>query len=457
MASRAQRRPVEGDLEDVDCEFLRHLSRFLRSNDSREQQKELDLALHLVSTPRACSHNGDLLPLIRSTVQLQLHAFDNLKAFRKLEQILKRLAEWERATVMTELHCHLCRILQPNQILSQVDCLTVSAFLEGSLLGRAVLEDNLQALLKVIACTLSQLLQHPDCLAGELPTCVAKVCMKLFQLLPELLKPLLMIEQNNCENIAAVSSILDFLLQGISKQGLCAEGRLYAGGALPLLLGLACSQSDGAAVIRHMLNMQEPNWVCIGLLKARAPALGRDLTACLTLCRALVTCGKSSLLLSQPQPSTSSDQSDASIQGCLLLADVFSAVCRLCENLQETGYRAFQLAFQAQLYFRLLVSVAIPACIVNVCFPCTISQSHRFAQEMLALHLSNPAGNRSLGLGPFCSILAIRAFMNSKTCKHFMGRLYNLVLSAFSTGPKGTFHSPCEVAHCIIIPLPILF
>uniref|UniRef100_UPI00358E865F tRNA (32-2'-O)-methyltransferase regulator THADA n=1 Tax=Myxine glutinosa TaxID=7769 RepID=UPI00358E865F len=313
------------------------------SNDSREQQKELDLALHLVSTPRACSHNGDLLPLIRSTVQLQLHAFDNLKAFRKLEQILKRLAEWERATVMTELHCHLCRILQPNQILSQVDCLTVSAFLEGSLLGRAVLEDNLQALLKVIACTLSQLLQHPDCLAGELPTCVAKVCMKLFQLLPELLKPLLMIEQNNCENIAAVSSILDFLLQGISKQGLCAEGRLYAGGALPLLLGLACSQSDGAAVIRHMLNMQEPNWVCIGLLKARAPALGRDLTACLTLCRALVTCGKSSLLLSQPQPSTSSDQSDASIQGCLLLADVFSAVCRLCENLQETGYRAFQL------------------------------------------------------------------------------------------------------------------
>uniref|UniRef100_A0A8C4QXS2 Si:ch211-225b11.4 n=1 Tax=Eptatretus burgeri TaxID=7764 RepID=A0A8C4QXS2_EPTBU len=344
MARRTQRLPVERDGEDVDTEFLRHLSRFLRSNDSRERQKELDLALHLVSTPRACSHNGDLLPLIRSTVRLQLHAYDNLKAFRKLEQILKRLAEWERAAVMTELRCHLCGILQPNQILSQADCLTVSAFLEGSPLGRAVLEENLQALLKAIACTLSQLLQHPDCLAGELPTSVAKVCLKLFQVLPEFLKPsLLMVEQNNGESIAAVSSILNFLLQGISKQGLGAEGRLYAGGALALLLGLAGSESNGAAVVRRMLNMQEPDWVCIGVLRARAPALGRDLTACLTLCRALVTCGKSSLLLSQPQPSTSCEQSDTSIQGCLLLADVFSAVCRLCENLQETGYHAFQL------------------------------------------------------------------------------------------------------------------
>nr|XP_014340597.1 PREDICTED: thyroid adenoma-associated protein homolog isoform X2 [Latimeria chalumnae] len=313
-------------------QFLDKLRESVRNPVKRCRERSLKEAIQLLQKEKEKvweADEGEITSVLNSVIALQMKTIGNSSSFQKLEKIIQILAESKEELVLEELRKRLPLVVESEQILSIKGLQTVSAFVEDSCLGRQVFRENLQRLLHRAADTLESVLQEETARTGEHCSLTVKVCLLIFQLLPE---EMASVVWSKTENDGSMQRILECMLQHTNR-----DCRLLAGTALATLINTAPDSSQGAIAAFNTIQLVTRGDVSeftVGTLTVSVLAPRCDGMEKLAVSQGLVSCCRKDILLTKIHTSQS--------ELCLLVDVLFPLISALCEEKPHSHCHIFQ-------------------------------------------------------------------------------------------------------------------
>ncbi|XP_047675030.1 thyroid adenoma-associated protein homolog isoform X1 [Tachysurus fulvidraco] len=316
--------------------FLERLTECASSTTKRFKERSLEEALQmlrkiappLLRSLRSENHRC----LIQLLLSSQLDAVNtSSSACRKVDQMLQHLAQTNKSLVFEEVQQCLHSLLHQEQVLSLKDLQIVCMFLEESTMGREGLRLMFSSLLCKITIMLPDIMKE-EARDGALCYQAVKVCLQVFQLLPEQVVPLVFSDQK--DNLH-MREILGFLMNIILGEVCNRDTRLLAGTAVAMLISVAPDTKSGTTSASSLLQVTctEQCRLTVGQLQVDCFPRAYDGVDRLSVSRGLLTCLRKDILVEQ-----STGQ-----QTCLLLDGLFPLVSDLLREKRDCHYYVFQV------------------------------------------------------------------------------------------------------------------
>ncbi|KAI4884419.1 hypothetical protein NFI96_026372 [Prochilodus magdalenae] len=210
-------------------------------------------------------------------------------------------------------------------------------FLEDSMTGRDVLRQACMSLLSKVTELLPVVMKEEAMRNGPLCYQTVKVCLQVFQLLPEQIAPLVFGEQRD---EPSMTKILGFLVDIILGKTSNRDTRLLAGTAVAMLISTATDSESGGSSAWSLLQVTsrdvcEEQWsLAIGRLQVDCCPRQTDGVGRLAVGRGLLTCCGKGILVSHHNRSKGA---------CLLLDGLFPLISALLKEKLDYQYHVFQV------------------------------------------------------------------------------------------------------------------
>ncbi|XP_072565175.1 tRNA (32-2'-O)-methyltransferase regulator THADA isoform X2 [Paramormyrops kingsleyae] len=315
--------------------FIKNLGDCLRSNVKRCKERNLEEASQLL---RRISKNllesleiKYMLPLIQLIISMQLETLQVSTVFRKLDQMMQHFSEINLSLVFEEVQKCLNSVMDSDQMLEAMGLQTVCMFLEDSTMGREVLRQAFPSLLHKVDQAFSSIMEQEVLRNGDACYNAVKVCLQMFQLLPEEVTPLVWKDGGA---VSPLPDILKYLMDIILGESSSRDTRFLAGTAMVMLSNTSPTAEGGTTAAWNMLEVtcQEPRELRVGELRVqcrpRQDCMGR-----LAVSRGLLSCCRKDVLLC----------GGGGKERCLLLEGLFPIVSALCEKSFDCHYYVFQV------------------------------------------------------------------------------------------------------------------
>ncbi|XP_058231705.1 thyroid adenoma-associated protein homolog isoform X2 [Hemibagrus wyckioides] len=325
------------DVRDKLQLFLERLTESARSTTKRVKERSLEEALQILRKvpppllqPLKSEQHRRLVQLLLSS---QIDAVNtSASACRKLDQMLQHLAQANKSLVFDEVQQCLHRLLHQEQVLSLKDLQIACMFLEESTMGREGLRLAFSSLLCKITTLLPDIMEDEASRNGAMCYQAVKVCLQMFQLLPEQVVPLVFSDQ---EDKPYMREILGFLMNIILGEVCNRDTRLLAGTAVAMLISVAPDSESGTSSASSLLQVTgtEQCSLTLGQLQVDCSPRGCDGVDRLSVSRGLLTCLKKDILVHQ----------STAQQTCLLLDGLFPLVSDLLREKLDCHYYVFQV------------------------------------------------------------------------------------------------------------------
>ncbi|KAL7836832.1 hypothetical protein AOLI_G00281160 [Acnodon oligacanthus] len=270
--------------------------------------------------------------LVQLLLALQLEAVSTSSVCRKIDQMLQHLAQFDQPLVSEEVQKCLHGLLSQEQVLSLKELQIVCMLLEDSTAGREVLRQAFTSLLSKVIELLPVVMKDEAIRNGPLCYQTVKVCLQVFQLLPEQVSPLVFGEQRGNPSIL---KILEFLVKIILGQTSNRDTRLLAGTAVAMLISTATDSESGGSSAWSLLQVtsgEEWSLTVGGLQVDRCPR-ETDGVDRLAIGRGLLTCCTKDILISRHSEKGA----------CLLLDGLFPLISGLHKEKLDYQYHVFQV------------------------------------------------------------------------------------------------------------------
>nr|XP_033812618.1 thyroid adenoma-associated protein homolog [Geotrypetes seraphini] len=315
--------------------FLDKLGQFARSSVKRCKDRNLDEALQILNT--MCKRfwelsDVEMLPLLQCILVLQLDAVSSSSSFQKLGKIIVKLSYSKESLCSQEVEQLMKEVLEEKEVLLAGNLEAVCMYLQESATARRYLRRTLPLMLKKIAATFQQVLQDEAVKDVEWEHFTVKVCLQLFQVMPDVISPLVW---SSTENSEALQSILGSLVQMLPrKMGYSWD---LAGTAVSMLVNTSPEPDRGSQAVRNLFQLLQKGTgeVMFGKLTLSASISSEDELHGLPLISGLLTCGRKDIL--------SCASSGSLGQGCLLLDVLFPALSALCQEKLSYHYHSLQV------------------------------------------------------------------------------------------------------------------
>ncbi|XP_030647585.1 thyroid adenoma-associated protein homolog [Chanos chanos] len=307
-----------------------------RSSVKRSRERALEEADRLLrgvpKTQVQVLSEKCLHALVQLIVSVQIEIVSVSSACRKLDQMLQSLSEINRCVVFGEVQRCIDTLLHKEQMLTIKDLQTICMFMEDSASGRGVLRQFCSSLLLKLTQLLPMILQEESLRNGPLCYQTVKVCLQVFQLLPEQVTPLVFGEQGGD---LSVKNLLEFLMSIILGESSSRDTRLLAGTTVAMLVNTASHSQDGQTAVNSLLQLthSEPWCVTVGKLKVQCSPVGQDGVDRLSIVRGLLTCCRGDILVCNHDNSKT----------CPLLDGLFPVISTLCGEKLDCHYFIFQV------------------------------------------------------------------------------------------------------------------
>ncbi|KAI5613059.1 thyroid adenoma-associated protein-like isoform X3, partial [Silurus asotus] len=328
---------IRKDVRDELQLFLEKLTDSARSTTKRVKERLLEEALQMlrkVPPPLLQAlkyeHQRRLTQLILSS---QIDVVNkSTSACRKLDQMLQHLAQVNESLVFEEVRQCLDRLLHQEKVLSLKDIQLVCMFLEESTMGRESLRLMFSSLMCKITTLFPDIMKDEASRNGSMCYHTVKVCLQVFQLLPEQVVPLVFLEQ---KDKPYVNEILGSLMNIISGEISNRETRLLAGTAVAMLISAAPDTESGASAAMNLLQVTstEQRILTVGQLQVDCVSRRCDGVDKLSVARGLLTCLTKDFLT----------QKNKDKQTCLLLDGLFPLISDLLREKRDCHYYVFQV------------------------------------------------------------------------------------------------------------------
>ncbi|XP_029475348.1 thyroid adenoma-associated protein homolog isoform X2 [Rhinatrema bivittatum] len=311
--------------------FLEKLRQFAGGSVKGCKTRSLKEALQILD--RMCKgfwelSDEDALPLLECLLAFQLSSASSSCCFQKLEKIIIKLAEGKENLCSREMKKLLRAQIEDKEILLAGDLEAVCMFLQESDPARAFLGQILPTLLLKVAATFQRVLQDEMAKDFVWEQLIVKMCLQMFQMMPDLIRPLVW---SRAESSEALQRILGCLLQVLmGKTGPSSD---LAGTAVSMLVNSTPAAEGGAQAVRNLFQLfhRDVGEVAFGKLILSTRAHPEDGLQTLELIRGLLACSRKDIL--------SCAQSGSLGQGCLLLDVLFPDLSSLCQEKNSCRYR----------------------------------------------------------------------------------------------------------------------
>ncbi|XP_063000402.1 uncharacterized protein LOC134410807 [Elgaria multicarinata webbii] len=329
------------------------LDQFARGSVKRCRDRHLDEAFQLlagVSKGLWELERGQVLPVVRCVLACQVESVSSSSSFCRLEKIVAKLSEGNRAVVSEEVNKLMGQLTpEGKEPVSFEGLQTVCVFVEESALGRCYWRRHLVPLLTCVAATFNLILQEQRAANEEWHYVTVKVCLQLFKWMPKEVLPL---AWEKTEGNATLQKILRSLVQIVTEKTAGKDTRLLAGTAVSMLANTAPDPHGGATAVlalHHLLSLGGSSLAQrkdagvdnpkgdgrFGVLTVPPSARGPDGLGRLAFIRGLLASCKKEILSCQLD--------DDPQQGCLLLDVLFPAILDLLEEPMDCHYYCFQV------------------------------------------------------------------------------------------------------------------
>ncbi|KAJ0041712.1 hypothetical protein NL108_007923, partial [Boleophthalmus pectinirostris] len=237
--------------------------------------------------------------------------------------MLQELAGVNQQLVYSEIKKCLQAIVHKEQ----VACM----FLEHSAIGREVWKKLCLPLMLKVAQLFTFVLEEEFLRDGPLCYSAVKLCLQIFQLLPNQLSSVVWTEMEGSQVQNILQALIDIIYGPCCNRDTC----LLAGTAVAMLLNSSHSQAAGHAASRLLqISNQESGVVTVSGLQVNCRSISKKEIALLAVSRGVLTCCQPHVLLS-----TNADNTEV----CLLLNGLFSVIISLCEEKLDCHYFAFEV------------------------------------------------------------------------------------------------------------------
>ncbi|XP_015461736.3 thyroid adenoma-associated protein homolog [Astyanax mexicanus] len=316
--------------------FLNKLTESSRTTVKRSMERSLEEAgqlLRKIPAPLLQSlqpqqHHS----LVQLLLALQMEAPSSSSTCRKIDQMLQHLAQANQTIIYDEVQKCLHKVLYQEQVLSLKDLQIVCMFLEDSSTGREVLRQACTALLSKITQLLPAVMKEEAARNGALCYQTVKVCLQVFQLLPDQISPLVFGDQTDELHMR---KILEFLMDVILGETSNRDTRLLAGTAVAMLISTATDSESGGSSAWSLLQVtSRDQWsLTVGGLQLDCCSRVSDGVDRLAVARGLLTCCRKEILTSRPKNNGV----------CLLLDGLFPLISALHREKLDCQYHVFQV------------------------------------------------------------------------------------------------------------------
>ncbi|XP_048837320.1 thyroid adenoma-associated protein homolog [Brienomyrus brachyistius] len=315
--------------------FIKNLGDCLRTNVKRCKERNLEEASKLL---KKISKNllesleiKYMLPLTQLIISMQLETLQVSTVFRKLDQMMQHFSEINHSLVFEEVQKCLKAVMDSEQMLEAKALQTVGMFLEDSTVGREVLRQAFPSLLHKVDQAFYSIMEQELLRNGDACYNAVKVCLQMFQLLPEEVTPLVWKDGGA---VSPLPDILKYLMDIILGESSCRDTRLLAGTAMVMLINTSPTAEGGATAAWSMLEVtcQELQELRVGELRVQCRP-GQDCVGRLAVSRGLLSCCRKDVLL----------WGRGGKERCLLLEGLFPIVSALCEKSFDCHYYVFQV------------------------------------------------------------------------------------------------------------------
>ncbi|XP_035385990.1 thyroid adenoma-associated protein homolog isoform X1 [Electrophorus electricus] len=321
-------------VKDTLALFLKMLTESVRTTVKRTKERTLEEASHtlrkipvpLLQSLEPKHHRR----LVRLLLALQTEEGNTSSACRKLDQMMQHLGQVDQSLVFEAVQQRLHKILQQEQVLSIKDLQIVCMFLEDSEAGREVLRQTCTSLLHKLSGLLPVIMKEEASRNGALCYQTVKVCLQVFQLLPEQVSQLVF----EGEGDVPMRRILGFLMNIILGEISSRDTRLLAGTAVAMLISTATDSESGSSSSWSLLQVtSRVQWsLTVGRLQVDCCPRSVDAVDRLAVVRGLLTCCRKDILVSRSNCNT-----------CLLLDGLFPLIPPLCDENLDYHYYVFQV------------------------------------------------------------------------------------------------------------------
>uniref|UniRef100_A0AAY4CHN4 DUF2428 domain-containing protein n=1 Tax=Denticeps clupeoides TaxID=299321 RepID=A0AAY4CHN4_9TELE len=299
----------------------------------RCKERALDQALQLLrNLPREELRSLEaeqLASLVRLLVAMLLDMATISTACRKLDQILQLLAQFGHRVVREELQRCVQILLRRDQKVR------ICMMLEDCTLAREALRQECALLLGKVSEVFPAILREESSRNGTLCYQAVKVCLQMFQLLPQQVCPFIFgIEKGNSVMQGILKYLMDIILGGVSLSN-SRDIRILAGTAVAMMISISSESEDGKSAACSLLQVtrQEPWMLTMGGLHILCEPRCPDGVDRLAITRGLLTGCRKDILTSRFDPEGT----------CLLLDGLFPVVTALCEEKLDCHYLVFQV------------------------------------------------------------------------------------------------------------------
>ncbi|XP_066509917.1 tRNA (32-2'-O)-methyltransferase regulator THADA-like [Hoplias malabaricus] len=317
------------------CVFLQKLRDSMRSPVRRSKERCLEEACQILKnfpSPLMLSlQQHHRLSLVQLLLALQMDTASTASACRKIDKMLLHLAQFYQSIVSEEVQKSLS-ILYQEQVLSFKDLQIICMFLEDSTLGQEALRQACPSLLDKVAELFPFILKEEALRNGSFCYQAVKVCLQVFQLLTERIKPLVFGDQ---QGEPSMTKILEFLMNIILGETSNRDTRLLAGTAVAMLISTATDSEIGGSSAWSLLQVSSrEQWrLTVGGLQIDCCPRDLDGLEKLAVARGLLTCCKKDILISRHTNNGT----------CLLLDGLFPLISTLHKKKLNYQYHVFQV------------------------------------------------------------------------------------------------------------------
>ncbi|XP_072289759.1 tRNA (32-2'-O)-methyltransferase regulator THADA [Eucyclogobius newberryi] len=317
--------------------FYERLLESSRSSVKRSKERCLEEAVQLLKSISNTHLLFDLeerhlLLMIQVLISLQLETVGISTACGKVDQMIQMLSAVNQQLVYREIKNALSSVIHNDQLLSLEDLQRACMFLEDSVVGREVWKELCLLLMQKVAQLFAVVLGEEPLRDGPLCYSAVKLCLQIFQLLPNQVSPVVW---TKTEGSQVVQNILQALMDIICGQCCNRDTCLLAGTAVAMLLNSSQTQAAGHAAWGLLqISNQGSEVVTVGGLQVNCRFVCKKEVAVLSVCRGVLTCCRPHVLLC----------SDADgKEMCLLLNCLFSVIISFCEENLDCHYFAFEM------------------------------------------------------------------------------------------------------------------
>ncbi|XP_069071300.1 tRNA (32-2'-O)-methyltransferase regulator THADA-like isoform X1 [Pleurodeles waltl] len=303
----------------------------------RCKDRHLDEALELLQgkiPSLQAVDDGDLLPIVRCLLLMQLESASSSGTFSKLEKILSHFYKAKESLVSAEVERLMGSLVANREVLPLGDLQAVCMFMADSCAGRKYWRQNLPMLLRCVAATLEHLLLDEMASSGEWGYFSVKLCLQMFQGMQEEISTL---AWTRAGNSASLQWILGSLVQVITMETVSRDTRLLAGTALSMLANAAPEPEQGATAMQNLFQYMgsDAGELEFGALNAAVSMKCSDGLDKLALTWGLVSCGRNEILICE--------LGGAGSQVCLLVDVLLPVVIALSSETTKYHYHCFQV------------------------------------------------------------------------------------------------------------------